>query len=589
MQDVNTEPVEQRQILVVDDTQVNLKLLIDILSDDNYLVRPAISGQAALRFLSTELPDLILLDIMMPEMDGYELCRKIKQDERTRDIPVIFISALNDVSNKISGFEAGGVDFITKPFQPPEILARVATHIELRNYQKKLIQKNAELLLEVEERKKVEAELVKHKSHLEELVDARTRELNKKNIQLIKDIKEKERLQNELIEALDRSEESERLKSSLLSNMNHEFRTPITGVLGMATVLKENTSSAKDRHMLDCIVSSGKRLMKTLNSILEFAQVEANILEKSFHNIDLVRVINSIAGEYADKCKAKGLRLEKTIATDNVIVKSDEKILLQILNNLLENALKFTEKGNVEIACRLVNDQDGVFAEVKVKDSGIGIAKEYHDVIFHEFRQVSEGLARNYEGVGLGLTLVRKLVEIMKGSIAVESELGKGSVFILRLPVAEGSEEKININKFENWEDEINIVLPHDELPLVLLVEDNYINIEVVDMFLEDICRVDSAKTGEEAIKAAKEISYELILMDINLGAGLDGVETTKIIRKIHGYENIPVIALTGYAMESDKDKFLSEGFTNYLAKPFEKEAIVKLVSNVLFNAELTV
>ncbi len=177
------------QILVVDDTPVNLRLLTDILTHHGYQVRPASSGRLALRSVAIEAPDLILLDVMMPEMDGYEVCRCLKSDEQSRGIPVIFISALNEVADKVKGFEAGGVDFIIKPFDATEVLARVETHVVLRRLQKRLEAQNIQLQQEITVREQVEEELRKHKVQLEDLVEVRTADLKKSN----------DKLQNEVI------------------------------------------------------------------------------------------------------------------------------------------------------------------------------------------------------------------------------------------------------------------------------------------------------------------------------------------------------------------------------------------------------
>ena len=197
--------------------------------------------------------------------------------------------------------------------------------------------------------------------------------------------------------------------------MNHEFRTPITGILGMSSVLKEMTKDPKVLHMLDCIIDSGRRLMKTLNAILEFAQVEANIVTKKFKDINVNRVAESVTSEVKGRIKDRGLDFELDVKNKSVFVFSSEKIISQILTNLLDNALKFTDKGKISITIDSVQVGDKQYASVSVSDTGIGIAPEHAQVIFEEFRQISEGLSRGYEGVGLGLTLVKKLVDLMKG------------------------------------------------------------------------------------------------------------------------------------------------------------------------------
>lgn len=573
-----TDPI---QILVVDDTPANLKLLTDILTYNGYQVRPASSGRIALRSVLVEIPDLILLDIKMPEMDGYEVCKQLKDNPVTKNIPVVFISALDEMADKVKGFNVGGIDFITKPFQAEEVLIRVETHISIHRLRNELQVQNNHLQQEIIERKRVEEELLIHKTHLEDLVVRRTEDLNNSYLQLQQDIHEKEALEKELMKALDKSEESDRLKSSLLSNMNHEFRTPITGILGMASVLKEMTHDTKKLHMLNCIVDSSRRLMKTLNAILEFAQVEANVVTKNFKDINIVRVAENIISDANEKIKQRGLTLVVDLPGNPVYVHAGERIISQILMNIVDNAIKFTDKGEIKISIADRNINGKKFAEIKITDTGIGIASEYLDVIFEEFRQVSEGLSRSYEGVGLGLTLVKKLVGVLKGEVSVESELEKGTAFTVIFPSVRSAAEYVEMQLESPVLTEIQKKNKPEKLPVILLVEDNIINIEVIDVFLMDICKVDYVRTGEDAIEIVKSNKYPLILMDINLGVGLDGVETTRIIKKLRNYENTSIVALTGYAMESDREKFLKEGFSHYLPKPFDKKDLISLVEEI--------
>jgi len=583
----NVQKIGSSQILVVDDTPANLKLLTDILTNNGYQVRPATGGKMALRSLAAEIPDLILLDIKMPEMDGYEVCAQLKANPETKNIPVIFISALDEMADKVKGFTVGGIDFITKPFQAEEVLIRVETHISVHRLSRELEIQNSRMQREIEERKKVESELIVHKTKLEELVALRTNDLNTSYLKLQQELQEKEALEKELMLALDKSEESDRLKSSLLSNMNHEFRTPITGILGMSSVLKEMTKDPKVLHMLDCIVDSGRRLMRTLNAILEFAQVEANIFSKNFKDINVNRIAESVSLEVLERVTSHGIEFNLQLPDNSLFVYSNEKIISQVMLNLLDNSIKFTDKGIISMRISEEMIENVKYAQIIISDTGIGIAPEHIEIIFDEFRQVSEGLSRSYEGVGLGLTLVKKLVDLMNGNIRVESELGKGSSFIISIPAVRISTEKVQ------KVDEKSVVKKQSELekpaeePVILLVEDNVINIEVIDVFLMGICKVDYVRTGSEALDKVKERQYPLIFMDINLGVGMDGVETAREIRKIGKYDKTPIVALTGYAMDSDKDKFLSAGFSHYLAKPFDKKDIISLVEQIFVDEGL--
>lgn len=237
--------------------------------------------------------------------------------------------------------------------------------------------------------------------------------------------------------------------------------------------------------------------------------------------------------------------------------------------------------GSIRIIVESCIKEDAKYLQISVIDTGIGIAQENLPIIFEEFRQVSEGYNRSFEGAGLGLTLVKKMLYLLHGDIMVESNLGTGSTFTVLLPAVD------NTGELAEMETESGYGLLQNAgnekiLPKILLVEDNEINMEVIKCYIESFCFVDSASNGIEAIKLAEANKYDIILMDINLGSDMDGVTATKEIRKISGYETTPVVAITGYALSSDKEKLIAEGLTHYLPKPFEKEELVRLLKGII-------
>jgi len=397
------------------------------------------------------------------------------------------------------------------------------------------------------------------------------------------DITEKKYLEIDLKRALDRSEESDRLKSSLLSNMSHEFRTPMTGILGMASILKELIPDSDKQSKLDAIMFSGKRLMNTLDVVLELANLEADLGPKGLAPLKISEIAMKIFPDFNARAIEKGLYFSASVKEDNLFIKSSRKNIIQIFTQLLDNAIKFTKSGGVRLVIDKVEIEESTYAKITVTDTGIGIARENQMIIFQEFRQVSEGHSRSHEGSGLGLSLVQKMVGLLKGTILVESEPGKGSEFVVLLPA-----EIIVPEIPADVPTEPFIVKSHTENSFphgnALLVEDNDLNSEVIAEFLSGICEVDHAKTGEDAIAMSLAKKYDLIMMDINLGIGIDGVETAQEIRKIEGYDDVPIVAVTGYSMESDRIKFLSQGFSHFLAKPFESYEIADLVSYLLSN-----
>ncbi|MDR3610208.1 MAG: PAS domain S-box protein [Ignavibacteriaceae bacterium] len=386
----------------------------------------------------------------------------------------------------------------------------------------------------------------------------------------------------ELIRAKDKAEEMNRLKSNFLANMSHELRTPMIGMLGFSQILKQELDNPEQQEMAEAIYSSGQRLMQTLNLVLDLSRIEANKMEIKLNEINIKEIINSSAKIYEAAAKNKNLYLNKLFKNDNIYCFLDELLMVQIINNLLSNALKFTKIGGITIELDTENYGADTWALIKVIDTGIGIPEDYQPLIFEEFRQVSEGLGRSYEGSGLGLTLTKKTVEIMNGSITVSSELGKGSVFTLRFPAV--IHDNITPDNLDdsNKVQEIPFILQNPDLPNLLLVENDRASAFITKRALKEICTVDLANDGETAVELARKKAYSAIIMDIGLGYGMNGMEAAKIIRKFPGYEKIPIIALTAFAMDGDKENFLAQGMTHYLSKPFDLKDLKILIIDIL-------
>ncbi len=226
------------------------------------------------------------------------------------------------------------------------------------------------------------------------------------------------------------------------------------------------------------------------------------------------------------------------------------------------------------------------FVIIKVRDTGIGIPKNSQDAIFEAFRQMSEGLNRSFEGTGLGLTVAKKFVEMMQGEISVESEFGKGSTFTLIFPIIRKFELQQTYTDPSQLQIEFSGSIPENRSHKLLLVEDDQSNAGVIRFFLADLYEVDLALTGDEGINMAKKIKYEAILMDINLGSGMSGLEAAQKIKQIPGYAGTPIIAVTALAMRGDKEKFLAEGCTHYISKPFKKDDLIQLINEAVKQAK---
>ena len=394
------------------------------------------------------------------------------------------------------------------------------------------------------------------------------------------DITEKKELEFELKHAVDRAEESNRLKSSLLANMSHELRTPLNGILGLSQLLKDELANESLFSYANKIYISGKRLMITLNSILDLSEIESNTTQINIQPYNIAEEIGFLLTQYNYSAKEKGLYFNIEIKDRSCLAKVDERLCNQILINLIDNAVKYTNKGGIDVVVESDYEEISPRLKISISDTGIGIMEKDIPLIFEEFRQVSEGYSRSFEGSGLGLTLVNKMLALLNGEIKVESQIGIGSKFIVYLPatVRESSEEP------EIQPEEIETIFDENPHFSILLVEDNLINKEVISCYIENLYDVDSVDNGMDAVQMASQKVYDLILMDINLGSDMDGIAATREIKKFPGYEDIPVVAMTGYAMSGDKERLLKEGLTHYLAKPFEKEELLRLIGNIFTN-----
>ncbi len=394
--------------------------------------------------------------------------------------------------------------------------------------------------------------------------------------------------EEELKMAKETAEESSKLKSTLLANLSHEFRTPMNGILNYARIIKESGECDNLSEMADTIISSGNRLLSTLDSIMYLAQIEASNIRLEIRRYDIGKELESTMLHYEGEARVKNLDFEFQIE-QGIEVYGDLTFIVQIAKYLLDNAIKFTTKGKVSVFLKTTLMGDRHWAELEVRDTGPGIAKSDLDVIFHEFRQLSSGYSRTHEGSGLGLTLCKKMAELMNGRITVESMIGKGSSFYFRIPQAEESSGKTQpVSGKRKIKEKTSVgsvpsrFRDSSELAEVLIVEDNQVNMELTVMFLRDVCHTDKARDAQTAIRMAKEKLYDVILMDINLGPGMNGLEAAQEIKKIKGYEQTPIVAVTGYTMSGDREKMLQGGCTHYLPKPFDKKGIVRMVEEVL-------
>ena len=374
MQTVDS-PSRPPRLLIVDDTPTNLQLLSEMFKGQGYEIQAALSGRLALLSVHNEPPDLILLDIAMPDISGYEVCKLLKEDEAFKDIPIIFVSGIQDNATIIRAFSVGGVDYITKPFSVKEVLARVKTHLELRRQQ---------------------------------------RELQDKNIQL---------------------QNLEELRDNLVHMIVHDMRNPLLNthacldkVLGMKDITVTTPVTATLRDALE----STEHLMVMINSILDVSKMEAGSIPLQLTEVDLALVIGTII-QNADLLK-KSRVLDLEVAGPQTTVMGDADMLARVIYNLLSNALTYTSETTGEIHFRI--DSFDQTVRVSIQDNGQGIPREFHQKIFEKFYQINSALGGQRHSTGLGLTFCQLAVEAHGGLIGVQSEDARGSLFWIELPVA---------------------------------------------------------------------------------------------------------------------------------------------------------
>jgi PAS domain S-box-containing protein len=389
------------------------------------------------------------------------------------------------------------------------------------------------------------------------------------------DVSEKKKLIEDLIAAKENAEEMNKIKSLFFANMSHELRTPMIGILGNAELLEMEIDNDEHLKMIQTIRRSALRLHETLNSILDISKIEVEGVQKSTRPVEINNVVGECINLFNAVAAEKGLEINFIKNNESIKINSDDNLLTKVLNNLLNNAVKYTDHGKIIIRTQLINNK----ARIEIEDTGIGIDPEYLNIIFEPFRQTSEGYSRRYEGTGLGLTITKKFVEVLGGTISVVSTKDKGSIFIVDIP-----DNLANINN----EDQMPIIkekevhFDNDKTKKILLVEDETINAEVILRLLNDSFITDWVRYGHEAIIKAQERKYDVILMDIGLQGDIDGLQTAKEILKLTDYEKIPIIAVTAYAMEGDREKFLSNGCTHYISKPFNKKELLKIIGQAL-------
>lgn len=403
-------------------------------------------------------------------------------------------------------------------------------------------------------------------------------------VELKEDITERKRMINDLIAAKNKAEEINKVKSNFFANMSHELRTPFVGIMGYAELLSDTLINPEEREMAQGILATSKRMKETLTKILSLSKFEFNSIEVVNKKINVVEVINGIYKQFSAASVQKKLTFSAIINFESLFIETDEILFSEIIKNIVSNAIIYTNEGTVVIHADKQKKNSLDVLVIKVVDTGIGIPKDKQKIVWEEFRQVSEGLTRRFQGTGLGLSIVKKYTELLGGNIYLESEERKGSIFTLELPIKNAvAMENISIQKLNenNNQPEDHTVKDNVEKEKILHVEDDKSTIDVFNRALSRQYNVESAASAENALSKIKENNYAAILMDINLGQGINGVELTQEIRKNPNYKKTPIIAVTAYASDNDKKEFLSHGMSHYIAKPFMMGELLELLDDI--------
>jgi signal transduction histidine kinase/CheY-like chemotaxis protein len=391
-------------------------------------------------------------------------------------------------------------------------------------------------------------------------------------------INKAKKLENQLIQSKEVAEKAVAIKAQFLSTMSHEIRTPINAVIGFTNLLHQLDPKPEQLEYLQLLQFSAENLLVLINDILDFSKIEAGKIDFEEADFLIKDLIGNTRLALLQKAIEKNIQLKLFIDQDIPdIVKGDPVRIGQVLTNLISNAVKFTQNGKVTITATLKSlENDHIFVDFDISDTGIGIATEHLNHIFESFTQASVDTTRKFGGTGLGLTITKRLLELMGSQIKVKSKLGEGSSFYFTLKVKKSDTKYINKSNNQLSYDDKNL-----EGVKVLIAEDNVINAILAKQFMK-MWKVDCdvAENGKEALKMIKNNDYDLVLMDLQMPE-LDGYQTTIEIRKLDEakYKNLPIIAVTASAMLDIKDKAFQVGMNDYVSKPFNPNELYKKIA----------
>ena len=554
-------------ILVVDDRDENLMAVEAVLDDPSYRLVRARSGREALKEVLDQDFALILLDVVMPDVDGYETATLIRERPRSRQTPIIFLTA-NDwgAQHVFRGYTVGAVDYLVKPVPGDVLRSKVAVFVELFNRQEALRIAQEEL---------------------EQRITERTRELAEANVALSAEIEERSKIERERVQLLRReqaarldAERANRLKDEFLATLSHELRTPLNAIMGWAHVLGQ---SSHDRDTVQraatVIRQNASSQSQLIDDILDVSRIVGGKLTLDTGLVELHRVVDDAIDALMPAASAKTISVNRNLDRELKVI-GDRDRLQQVVWNLVSNALKFTPKGGrVEIALAEVEGD----AEIMVADTGIGISPEFLPFVFDRFRQADSSMSRRHSGLGLGMAIVRHLVELHGGTVSVTSGgENQGTTFRLRLARHSGALPEAPTRSVRT-EPQATAEVELEQLTGVhiLIVEDDNDSRNVLAVLLQRLgALVEAVASAKEAFERVQARRPDVLVSDIGMPEE-DGYSLIRRVRQLGGDRRVPAIALTAYARQQDATSVIESGYDRHLQKPVAPADLVRAIKSM--------